>query len=192
MKTLAMIISTVFILNGFTGNAQMNQGQDQQSGQQQGMMQNMNRDGMCPMYGQVMNQKMHMKKYMMLVNKLPNMQKQLSLTDEQVNQLIDLQTEFRKQHVDHQAQLIKKQMKMEKMLENNASVSEVKKQMQQCAESMVNIKLAAYETAGKMKALLNSEQKEQLQNMMMQQDEMMPRKGSMMNQGSRGMMQKNN
>jgi len=191
MKTLTMIIATVFLFSGFTGHAQMKPGQDHQFGQRQVMMQNMQMDGMCPMGGQMMNQKMHMKKYMMLVNKLPGMQQQLSLTDDQVNELINLQTEFKKQQVDHRAQLIKKQMKMDKLFENNASVSEVKQQMQQCAESMISMKLAAYETAGKMKSLLSSEQKEQLQNMMKQQSGMMPGKGSMMNQGSRGMMQKN-
>jgi hypothetical protein len=49
------------------------------------------------------------------------------------------------------------------------------------------MKVAAYETAGKMKAVLTNDQKEQLKNMMMQQGGMM--KGGMMNQGQGGMMQ---
>lgn len=207
MKKLALIFTAVFFIGSLTVNAQMNQGQNQQNDQQQSMMmqnrgmmqkgmmqggmmkgdmmQNMMGNGMCPMCAQMMNQKMPMKKYMMMVNKLPNMQQQLSLTDDQVNQMIDLQTEFKKQQVDHQAALTKNQMKMEKMLENHASASEVRKQMQQCADAKINIKVAAYETVGKMKALLNGDQKEQMKNMMMQGGMMMD-SGGMMNKG--GMM----
>jgi hypothetical protein len=204
MKKLALIFTAVFFIGSITVNAQMNQGQNQKNDQQQGMMMqnsgmmqqgtmqggmmkgDMMDKGMCPMCGQMMNQKMPMKKYMMMVNKLPNMQQQLSLTDDQVNQMIDLQTEFKKQKVDHQAALTKNQMKMEKLLKNHASASEVKKQMQQCADFKINMKVAAYETVGKMKALLSGEQKEQLKNMMMNQGEMKMGSGGMMDQG--GMM----
>lgn len=177
-----MILITVFFLSSFAGNAQMHHGQDKQNGQQQGMMQqgmqqgmmqNMMSDGMCPMCAQMMQQNMPMKKYMMMVNKLPAMQEQLSLSDEQVNQMIDLQAIFKKQQVDYQAELTKKQMQMQKLLKNNAPAADVKKQMKQCADTKVDVKAAAYETAGKMKALLTDEQKDKLQNMMMQQGNMM-------------------
>ena len=141
--------------------------------QKKGMMQGMMQDGTCPMCGMMMQQQMPMKKYMMLVNKLPSMQEQLSLTDDQVNQIIDLQTAFKKQQIDHRATLTKKQMKMQKLLDNNAPAADIKKQMQQCAESKIDIKVAAYETAGKMKALLTAEQKDNLQNMCMKQNRMM-------------------
>lgn len=195
MKTLAMILTTVFFLSGFTAEAQMGQmqTQQQQSMMQQGMMQNMMSNGMCPMCGKMMQQPMPMKKYMMMVNKLPSMQEQLSLSDEQVNQMIDLQTAFKKQQVDYQADLTKKQMQMQKLLKDNAPAAEVKKQMTQCAETKVDMKVAAYETAGKMKALLTAEQKDKLQNMMMtQQGSMMQddNEGNMMQQGN--MMQDNN
>lgn len=193
MKKLAMILTTVFFLSGFTGNAQMHQEQDeQQTSQQQGMMQNMMDDGMCPMCAQMMKQQMPMKKYMMMVNKLPDMQDQLSLSDEQVNQMIDLQAAFKKQQVDYQATLTKKQMQMQKLLKSNAAASDVKKQMKQCADTKVDMKVAAYETAGKMKALLTDEQNDKLQNMMMQHSGMMQGQGGMMNQKSGEMMQKNN
>ena len=52
--------------------------------------------------------------------------------------------------------------------------------------------VAAYETAGKMKAMLNNDQKEQLKNCMMKQGGMMQGSGGMMNQGQDGMMQNQN
>lgn len=184
---------------GYTANAQMehehdnNQSQEQgmmmqKSGMMQGgMMQGMMGNGMCPMCGQMMGQNMPMKKYGMMVNRLPNMQQQLSLSDEQVENLLDLQTEFKKQQIDYKAELRKKQMKLKSLLADNASVSQVKNQMEACSETKINMKAAAYETAGKMKAVLNSDQKEQLKNNMMQGGGMM--QGGMMNQGQGGMMQ---
>ncbi|MCF8235657.1 MAG: hypothetical protein K9G67_12165 [Bacteroidales bacterium] len=189
MKKLALILTAVFLIGSFTTMAQMHQGQNQQNDQQQsmmmqhrgmmqnmmgaGMMQNMMKGGMCPMCGMMMNQKMPMKKYMLMVNMLPNMQQQLSLSDEQVDKMIDLQTEFKKQQVDYQAELTKKQMKMEQMLNNIPSADEAKKQMQQCADTKIKMKVAAYETAKEMKALLTEKQQESLKSMMMNQGGMM-------------------
>jgi hypothetical protein len=169
MKKLAMILTTVFFLSGFTVEAQMGQMHNKQSVQQKGMM----GDGMCPMCGKMMQQQMPMKKYMMIVHKLPAMQEQLSLSDEQVNQMIDMQTAFKKEQVDYQATLSKKQMQMKKLLNSNAPAAEVKTQMKQCADTKVDMKVAAYETAGKMKALLTDDQKDKLKNIMMQQGSMM-------------------
>jgi hypothetical protein len=77
-------------------------------------------------------------------------------------------------------------------LKNNAAATDVKKQMKQCADIKVDMKVAAYETAGKMKAILTSAQKDKLQNMMMQHGNMMQNDddNSMMQQGK--MMQNNN
>lgn len=115
---------------------------------QGGMMQGMMGNGMCPMCNQMMKQNMPMKKYGMMVNRLPNMQQQLSLSDEQVETLIDLQTEFKKQQIDYKAELRKKQMKLKNLLADNALASEVKNQMEACSETKINMKLAAYETVG--------------------------------------------
>ncbi|MCF8224802.1 MAG: hypothetical protein K9J30_02870 [Bacteroidales bacterium] len=194
MKKLVIIVTALLFSIGYTANAQMGQEQDNNQSQQQdmmmqksGMMQGMMGTGMCPMCGQMMGQNMPMKKYGMMVNHLPNMQQQLSLSDEQVETLLDLQTEFKKQQIDYQAELRKKQMKLKSLLADNASASQIKTQMQACSETKINMKVAAYETAGKMKAVLNSDQKEQLKNNMMQGGGMM--KGGMMNQGRGGMMQ---
>jgi Spy/CpxP family protein refolding chaperone len=199
MKKLVIIATALLLMAGYTASAQTghdhNNKQDQEQKQgmmmqksgmmQDGMMQGMMDNGKCPMCGQMMNQDMPMKKYGMMVNKLPTMQQQLSLTDDQVNKLYDLQATFKKQQIDFQSELRKKQMKMKSLLADNASASQVEKQMKDCADTKISMKVAAYETAGKMKAVLTNDQKEQLKNMMTQS-------GGMMNQGKGGMMQYEN
>jgi hypothetical protein len=162
MKKLVIIATALLFMAGYTASAQMmgqNNKQDQKQGmmmQKSGMMQGKMMQGGGMMQG-MMNQDMPMKKYGMMVNRLPNMQQQLSLT-----------------------------------------ANQVEKQMKDCADTKISMKVAAYETAGKMKAVLNNDQKEQLQNMMMQQGGMMQGQGStmnpggMMNQGQGGMMQNQN
>jgi len=200
MKKLVIIATALLFMTGYTASAQTghdhNNKQDQQQGmmmqksgmmQGGGMMQGMMGSGMCPMCGQMAGQDMPMQKYGMMVNRLPDMQQQLSLKNDQVEKLLDLQTDFKKQQLDYQAELRKKQMKLKSLLADNASASQVKNQMEACSETKINMKVAAYETAGKMKAVLTSEQKEQLQNMMEKQGGMIKGQGGMMNQGQGGM-----
>ncbi len=97
------------------------------------------------------------------------MQQQLSLNDKQVEQLNDLQSHFKKQQIDFQSELQKKQMKLKSLLDDMAPANQVEQQLQDCAATKISMKLAAYKTAGKMKAVLNNDQKEQLKNRMMQQ-----------------------
>jgi len=85
MKKLVIIATAILFMTVYTASAQMmgqNSKQDQNqsmmmqnSGMMQGggMMQGLMNNGMCPMCGQMMNQNMPMKKYMMMVNLLPNM-----------------------------------------------------------------------------------------------------------------------
>ena len=198
MKKIVIIVTALLFSIGYTANAQMGHEHDNNQSQKQGMMmqkssmmQGMMGNGMCPMCEQMMSLNVPMKKYGMMVNRLPNMQEQLSLIDQKVETLIDLQTEFKKQQIDYKAELRKKQMKLKGLLADNASASQVKNQMQACSKTKINMKVAAYETAGKMKAVLNSDQKEQLKNNMMQGGGMMNQgQGGMMNQG--GMMQNQN
>jgi hypothetical protein len=137
----------------------------------------------------MMGHNMPMKKYGMMVNHLPNLQNLFSLSDEQVENLLDLQTGFKKQQIDYRAEWRKKQIKLNSLLADNASASQVKKQMETCFETKIKMKVAAYETAGKMKAVLNSDQKKQLNNYMTQGDCMMNRgQGGMMNRGQGRMM----
>jgi len=193
MKKLVIIATALLFMAGYTASAQTGHDHNNKQDQKQSMM--MQKSGM--MQG-MMNQDMPMKKYGMMVNRLPNMQQQLSLTDDQVDKLYDLQAEFKKQQIDFQSELRKKQMKLKNLLDDMASANQVEKQMKDCADTKISMKVAAYETAGKMKAVLNNDQKEQLQNMMMQQGGMMQGQGStmnpggMMNQGQGGMMQNQN
>ena len=95
-------------------NHNHNNKQDQKQNmtmQKKGMMQDM------------MNQNMPMEKYMMMVNQLPNMQQQLSLSDMQMEQLNDLQAGFKKQQIDFQSELQKKQAKLKSLLDDMAPVS---------------------------------------------------------------------
>lgn len=105
---------------------------------------------------------MQMKPYIRIVKRLPDMQKELSLTDVQVEKLIDLQTGYMKQKADLKADLTKKELKLKNLLHNNASSKEVSEQLKSCAASMADIGVAAYETANKMKSVLNDSQNKQL------------------------------
>ena len=190
MKKLLIITTAILFMAGYTANAQMT-GQNNNQDQKQGMM--MQKSGMMQGGGMMqgmMNQNMPMQKYGIMVNHLPNMQQQLSLSNEQVEKLIDLQTDFKKQQIDYKADLRKKQMKLKSLLDDMASASQVQKQMQECSDTKISMKVATYETAGKMRAVLNSDQKEQFKNMMMQGGGMMQGDGMMHGDGM--MNNKNN
>lgn len=197
MKKLVIIATALFLIAGYTASAQTghdhNNKQDQNQSMmmhEKGEMQDMMNNGMCPMCGQMMDQNMPIKKYGMIVNQLPKMQQQLSLNDNQIEQLNELQAGFKKQQIDFQSELKKKQTKLKSLLDDMAPATQIEKQMQDYANTEISMKVAAYETAGKMKAVLNNDQKEQLKNKMMQHDGMMMQHDGMMNQGKDSMMQK--
>lgn len=177
MKKTALIATTFFFFACLTANAQMGQQGNQYSGMKQGMMRDcmmqggMMQGGMGPMNKGVMAKSM--KKSMMMVNMLPGMQEELSLSQEQTENLIDLQTSFKKQQVDYKAEMAKETMKLESLLEDEASADEIKSQMKVCSDIKINMHAAAYETGKKMKALLKDEQKADLEDMMTQQYDMM-------------------
>lgn len=178
IKKFVMVIAAVFFLTGFAANAQKHQGKTQKSGKEQSMMmqgkgmmhKKMKGGMMCSMHQDMMGDKqMPMKKYMKMVHMLPNMQKKLSLSQDQVEKLIDMRASFKKQQVDYKADLVKKRMNLRNMMMNDASADDVESQMQACSATKINMKVAAYQTANKMKSVLSDEQKNKLQNMMKQQ-----------------------
>lgn len=195
MKKLVIIATALILMAGYTVSAQNktqphpysnSKKQDQKKSmmkQKDEKMQDMKNNGMCPMCGQMMNQDMPMKKYGMMVNQLPNMQKQLSLNDNQVEQLNDLQAGFKKQQIDFQSELKKKQMKLRSLLDDMAPANQIEQQLQECSDTKISMGVAAYETAGKMKAVLSNDQQQLLKNSMMHQD-------GMMNPEQNGKMQK--
>ena len=150
----------------------------QSHGSMQGMHGGMMHEATCPMCGMVSDQKMPMKKYQELVKHLPEMQEELSLLEDQVNKLIDLRAQYKKQQIDYQAVLDKERMKTEKILHEMPSASELKEQLKKCSDIRVNMKVEAYETAKQMKGLLTEEQKESLKNSYLMQGGMM--QGGMM------------
>lgn len=204
MKKVFAIITLVLFVSGFSASAQM-MGQNNNQNMQRGMMmqgrmmQGMMTNGMCPMCGQMMGEDMPMQRCGMMINRLPYMQQQLSLNDKQVDELMDYQREFKKQQIDYTSEWRKKQMAMNKLMNNNASPNKVKKQIEACSEIRADMSIAAYETVNEMKSVLTSDQKETLKNLMqrgmMNQGNMMNQRNmmspnDMMNQG--GMMQNQN
>lgn len=181
MKKLLIIAITLFFMVGYTANGQTNHDHNKKQDTKQsmtmqkkaGMQEMTNKEGMCPMCGQVIDQEMPMKKYVMMANQLPKMQQQLSLSENQLKQLNDIQASFKKQELDLQSELKQKQMKLKGLLDEMAPANQIEKQLQECANTRISMGVAAYEAATKMKAVLNNDQKELLKSKMMQQNDMM-------------------
>jgi len=114
-----------------------------------------------------------MMKYLMLVKMLPNMQESLSLTENQAKKLIDIRADFQKQQIDYKTDLMKKRVDLQNMLKQEATTGQIKKQLQFCSETKINMHVATYETVQKMKSVLNEEQKEMLETMIQQNYGMM-------------------
>ena len=178
MKRIKIYMFVLLLAAGFTASAQMGR-QMNRKGMGQMMMQGMMGDQQCPHCGQMMGNAMPMQHYTMMINHLPMMQEQLSLNQQQTNQLIDLQTEFKKQQVDYKAELMKKRMQLQKLLQNDAEAGEIQSQMQECADTRISMNVAAYETVKEMKSVLNQDQMNQMKEMMEQQQDMPQRRGGM-------------
>ncbi|MBS3756029.1 MAG: hypothetical protein KGY56_10055 [Desulfobacterales bacterium] len=205
MKKIVFIAAAVFFLVCLTANAQMSPGDNSQSGRQYpmmygGMMQpgmmmhggggGMMHGRMCPMQQGMMGA-MPMKKYMMQVHMLPGMQAQLSLTPEQTEELIDLQTNFKKQQLDYKAELARQKVRMQSLLAGNPAADEIKSQLQACSEIKINMHMAAYETTKKMKSVLTADQAEVLENMMTHPGYMMQQgRSNSRHHGMKGMMRR--
>jgi hypothetical protein len=97
-----------------------------------------------------------------------------------------IREKVKKQQIDYKADLTKKRMNLQNMMMNEASADDIKTQLQECSNTKIDMKVAAYETANKMKSVLSVEQKDKLQNMMMQQGDMM--QGGMDKTKEKGMM----
>lgn len=105
------------------------------------------------------------RKIMMTIHFLPDMKTKLSLTDQQVDQLDKLQTDFMKQRVDWNASVEKQMIDLHNLIDKNAASSDVKKVLQSMASTRVEMMTAGYDTYQKMLGVLNAKQKEQLDSM---------------------------
>ena len=149
-----------------------------------GMMQNGNYPGYG--YGQMMNFNTSANNSFILIDWLPNLQQQLSLDNNQEEKLLSLQTDFKKQQIDFQAKLRKEQLKLNRLIEETAPANQVKKQLEAIAETRIDLRTSAYETAGKMKALLTNDQIEKFQTNIGQSNMM---NGGWMQQCQNGFLQ---
>ena len=131
------------------------------------MMCGMNRGMMDGNHHGFMGTQMPMHKYMMIVNLLPSMQDKLSLTDDQTSKLIDLQAAYTKEQAGYKADLAKQMIKLRTLLNNNATSAEVKKVLESCSETRINMQVAAYDASRNMTAVLNPDQKKSLDGMKM-------------------------
>ncbi len=180
MKTT--LIAILIMLSGtLTANAQMDKQSKQKSMDQKQMMMHqeekemtgmqgnlmpMMQRGMMPMHGNRMMQDMPMQRYMMMVKMLPKMHAKLSLSSEQTKELIDMKAAFEKQQVDMNTEMTERHNALKDLLKKEASVSEVEAQLQNCSQARVKMHVAAYETAMKMRKVLNEEQREKACKMM--------------------------
>ena len=99
---------------------------------------------------------------MMWVNRLPDMQNDLSLTDDQVKKLTLLRTEFQKKQIDLKAEAGKKQIDLNTLIDQGVSGAEIRKALQAFTNIEIDSAVSAYETAMKMKGLLTEEQSQKL------------------------------
>ncbi|MCF8024135.1 MAG: Spy/CpxP family protein refolding chaperone [Desulfobacteraceae bacterium] len=170
MKKIALIAIGVFFIACLTANAQTDQ--------QQGMKTGMKTHGMMRANMGGMNQGMMMgcepmQRSMTMVNLLPEMEEQLSLSEDQAEQLIDLRADFKKQKADFQAEMTKQGKKLQALVNENTPANEVRGQMKTWADTAIDMHSAAYQTEQEMKALLTDEQNAKLEVIMEEHDDMM-------------------
>ncbi len=110
-------------------------------------------------YGNKLSPGSLLRKFVWIVKRVPEMQDELSLTDDQVIKLIDLQTAFVKKAAELRADLTKKELKLKSLISSNASTAEIGDQVKTCASTGVEIGIAAYDTANKMLTVLTDSQK---------------------------------
>ena len=102
--------------------------------------------------------------YNMLINKLPQMQTELSLTDSQLEELEQVKTDFQKQQIDLRASIQKQLIDLQTAMDKNPTAADLRAGMNDVTDTRVNMTVQAFETAQKMKDILNTEQKEKLQS----------------------------
>ncbi len=125
-------------------------------------------NGMSLYHGNMMMTQMPMMPYFMIVNTLPGMQDQLSLTNEQSDKLIQLQSDFLKREIDAKADFNRNVRKLKSLLKEKTSSDVVKKQLELCESSGILIQSDVYDTAMKMRGVLNKDQQQKFDNLISQ------------------------
>jgi Spy/CpxP family protein refolding chaperone len=101
-------------------------------------------------------------KIIMTIHFLPELKDSLSLTDQQVNQLSDLQTDFMKKRIDWNAAAEKQMIDLRGLIDKNAPATEVQKVLQSISTNRIDMMVAGYTTYQKMLSVLNADQKTKL------------------------------
>jgi hypothetical protein len=189
MKKIALVIMVGILLGSLAAEAQQpmrgneseTYGRYMMPGHMRGMMNPMMDPTygymmgmMYPMYGNMTGTyywEMPMMRVMGVVGLLPDLKDELSLSESQTHKLLDIQSEYRKQLVDYQSDLVKKRMTLNELITENAPSGEVREQLQACAEINTSMRVAAYETAENMKAELDEGQREQLDDIISQRQQ---------------------
>ena len=106
-----------------------------------------------------------MKPYLFIVNQIPELRLELSLSDKEYEELVDLRTEYLQKKDGMQGELSKMNEQLHSELMNNAGDKTVKEQLVSISGTKTGILMAAYSTVEKMKNVMNSDQQKKLNHM---------------------------
>ncbi len=183
MKRRTIItVATVLLLTGFTTNGEFfqkkdsNEGGHQEKTEQQGkmtpemgLMQHEKRPCMISMMLRGMqhrHQGAFAKNHNLMVNLFPGIIWHLGLSSEKAEEMIDLRTSYKKQLIDHEAELTKTLLQLQQILRENTCREKTKVQMLAIAEIRIKMKILVYESVIQMQSLLNYEQRKKLEKLM--------------------------
>ncbi len=120
------------------------------------------------------------------IHHLPDLQKKLNLNDNQVQKLKSIRAEFLKSKIDREADIKKKKVDLNMLIDKNASPAQVRKVLKGIFDAKLALQVSAYETSQKMLGVLTLEQREQFKSQ--KKKCMMGMMGSMMEGMKGGMM----
>ncbi|NOX35999.1 MAG: hypothetical protein GXO78_00530 [Calditrichaeota bacterium] len=95
------------------------------------------------------------------IHHLPDLQKKLNLNDDQVQKLKSIRAVFLKNKIDREAEIQKKKVDLDMLIDKNASPAQVRKVLKGIFDAKLELQVSAYETSQKMLGVLTLEQREQ-------------------------------
>ncbi len=98
------------------------------------------------------------------IHHLPDLQKQLTLNDDQVQKLKNIQADFLKRKIDLKAVIQKEKVDLKMLVDKNASPAQVRKVLKGILDTKLELQINAYETSQKMLSVLTLEQREQFKS----------------------------
>ena len=106
-----------------------------------------------------------MKPYLFIVNQIPELRLELSLSDKEYEELVDLRTEYLQKKDGLEGELSKMNQLLHNDLMNYDDSKTVKTQLASIAETKTGVMMAAYSTVQKMRNVMNPNQQKKLDNM---------------------------